>query len=305
MTIFPPFDEAHTGGLNTILDWLRWGASRFTEAGIFFGHGTDNAWDEAIYLLASAIQQPWEMVDKTQNAALTPVEKEAVYQLFKQRVEERVPAPYLTGVAWFGGYPYKVTRDVLVPRSPIAELILNNFEPWVVEAPTAILDMCTGSGCIGIACAHQFPEASVSLSDISTDALAVAEQNIAFHQVHDRVTAVHSDGFNALGGNTYDLIIANPPYVDAQDFATMPAEFHAEPRLGLVSGNDGLDFTRRLLREADTFLNDGGSLVVEVGNSWPALEAAFPDISFVWPELENGGHGVFILSKQQLSEINK
>ncbi len=304
MSTFPEFDDANTGTLTSVLDWLRWGASRFTEAGLFFGHGTENAWDEAIFLLSSAIHQPWELIDKIQQSALTDVEQRAVHEIYRRRVEERMPAPYLTGVSWFSGYPYKVTQDVLVPRSPIAELILKDFDPWVSEAPRQILDMCTGSGCIGIACAHQFPDAQVTLSDISPEALSVAEQNIQFHQLQGNVSALLSDGFEALDGHTFDLIIANPPYVDAQDIASMPAEFHAEPRLGLVSGDDGLDFTRMFLSQVNRYLNPNGVVIVEVGNSWVALEDAYPAVSFVWPELESGGHGVFVLTKEQVEIIS-
>lgn len=303
MSTFPEFDEANTGALNTVLDWLRWGASRFDEAGVFFGHGTTNAWDEALFLLAAAINQPWDMIDKIQPAALSQVEQQAVYEMFKQRVDARIPAPYLTGVAWFAGFPFKVSQDVLVPRSPIAELLMKSFEPWVIEAPGQILDMCTGSGCIGVACAHQFPQAEVTLSDISADALVVAEQNILFHQMADRVSTLLSDGFEAMKGRKFDLIIANPPYVDAEDFADMPAEFHAEPRLGLVSGDDGLNFTRAFLSQVNQYLNPNGVVVVEVGNSCIALEEAFPTVPFEWVELENGGLGVFVLSKEQVEKL--
>ncbi len=303
MSTFPKFDEANTGTLTTVLDWLRWGASQFDEAGLYFGHGTTNAWDESLFLLASAINQPWEMIDKIRQAALTPVEQKAVYDMFKQRVDARIPAPYLTGVAWFAGFPFKISQDVLVPRSPIAELLMKSFEPWLTDAPTQVLDMCTGSGCIGISVAHQFPESEVVLSDISEDALCVAEQNILFHQLSDRVTAIQSDGFDGLQSRTFDLIIANPPYVDAEDFADMPPEFHAEPRLGLVSGDDGLDFTRRFLSQVRDYLNPNGIVIVEVGNSCLALENAFPSVAFEWPEFENGGLGVFVLTKEQVDSI--
>lgn len=300
MNNFVDFPNSDARYLNTILDWVRWGASRFSEAGLYFGHGTQTAWDEALYLVCWCIDQPWDAFDKIQNAALTATEKEKIYRLYARRISERIPAPYLTGVAWFAGLPYKVTPDVLVPRSPIAELIINNFEPWLSKQPNTVLDMCTGSACIGISCAHQFPQAHVDLSDISEPALAVAKNNIEFHQLGERVKIVLSDGFENLQGKTYDLIVSNPPYVDDADLASMPREYHAEPKLGLASGADGLDFTRRLLREAANFLNDDGVLVVEVGNSWVALEQEYPQVSFTWPDLEHGGHGVFILTKEQL-----
>ena len=304
MTNIPSFRDSDAQSLHTLLDWVRWGASRFNEAGLYFGHGTDNAWDEAVYLLSWSIQQPWELFDKTSGARLTDSEKEAIYSLYTRRIQERIPAPYLTGVAWFAGYPYKVTKDVLIPRSPIAELIAKGFEPWLAEEPLSVLDLCTGSGCIGIACAHQFVEASVVLSDISPEALSVADQNIEFHKLSDQVSTLESDGFDEVKG-TFDLIVSNPPYVDAEDFASMPAEFQAEPALALVSGNDGLNFTRNLLKRAAAYLNDGGILVVEVGNSWVALEQAFPGVAFTWPDLENGGHGVFVLNKEQLLSISQ
>lgn len=303
MSAFPDFDEISPGELNSVLDWLRWGASRFTEYGVYCGHGTDNVWDEALFLLAAAIHQPWEMIDKIQQASLTRAEQQAVFEIYRRRVVERLPAPYLTGIAWFAGYPYKVTQDVLVPRSPIAELIIKEFDPWLAGPPAAILDMCTGSGCIGIACAHQYPEAQITLTDISPEALAVAEQNVHFHQLEDRAVPMLSDGFAALTHAKFDLIVANPPYVDQDDYASMPAEFHAEPSLGLVSGEDGLDFTRRFLQEAKHYLNDDGIVVVEVGNSFTALQEVYPDVEFVWPEFEHGGHGVFILTKAQLDKI--
>lgn len=286
--------------LETILDWIRWGSSQFSRAGLYYGHGTENAWDEAAVLLLWAIDQPWEYLDKILAARLSEAEKQRVYQLYKRRVDERIPAAYLTGVAWFAGYPYKVTEDVLVPRSPIAELILSDFAPWLEQAPMAILDLCTGSGCIGIACAHQFAEAEVTVSDISDKAIAVADKNIEFHGLEERVSAKISDGFESLGDSCYDLIVSNPPYVDKQDLAGMPAEYHAEPSIGLASGDDGLDLTRKILHGAADRLNPGGLLVVEVGNSWTALEQAFPSVPFFWPELENGGHGVFVLTREQL-----
>ncbi|MFL0808855.1 MAG: 50S ribosomal protein L3 N(5)-glutamine methyltransferase [Agarilytica sp.] len=303
MAIFPAFETLKGGQLRTVLDWLRWGASRFNEHAVYFGHGTDNAWDEAVFLLSHAIHQPWDSLDKMQQAAISEAEQFAVYELFRRRVEERIPAPYLTGVAWFAGLPYKVTQDVLVPRSPIAELILKDLEPWLNKAPRKILDLCTGGGCIGLACAHQFQDADVVLSDVSGPALAVAQQNIDFHGLDARVTTCKSDGFDSIGDATFDLIVSNPPYVDAGDFSSMPQEFHSEPKLGLVSGDDGLDFTRRILKEAGQYLSDDGLLIVEVGNSWPALEAAYPQLSFVWPEFEFGGHGVFILEKAQLAVL--
>ncbi len=287
--------------LLTVLDWVRWTASEFERAGLFYGHGTDNSWDEAIQLVLWATSVPWQRFDHIIGARLTRAEKQAVLDGKRRRIDERIPLPYVTGQAWFCGLPFAVDASVLVPRSPIGELIQAGFSPWLTIEPESILDLCTGCGCIGIAAAYAFPDARVDLSDISGPALAVAERNIARHKCEDRVCAVRSDLFEQLPGR-YDLIISNPPYVDACDMAALPQEFLAEPRLALESGADGLDFTRRLLREAAKHLNPGGILVVEVGNSAVALEQAFPSLPFTWVELQNGGDGVFLLSREQLLE---
>lgn len=286
--------------LKTLRDYIRWGASRFRAAELYFGHGTDNAYDEAELLVLHAVHFTPPVDDHWLDARLVTEERERIVQLFERRVNERIPAAYLIGESWFAGLPFKIDSNVLVPRSPIAELIEKRFEPWLTEEPEYILDLCTGSGCIGIACAYAFPDAAVDLSDISPEALAVAEGNIAAHHLEDRVRAIQSDLFSDLDSLRYDLIVSNPPYVDADDLAEMPAEYHAEPAIGLASGPDGLDFTRRLLREAEAHLSENGMLVVEVGNSWVALEEAYPHIPFTWLEFERGGHGVFVLTAGQL-----
>lgn len=286
--------------LATIRDFLRWAASEFIAAKLFYGHGTDNPWDEAEQLVLHAIHLSPPLGDEWLDAQLTRSERERVVANIQRRIQERIPAAYITGQAWFAGLPYIVDERVLVPRSPTAELIEKRFAPWLMDEPHQILDLCTGSGCIGIACAHAFPEAEVQLSDISYDALAVAEDNIQQHGLTERVFALQSDLFENLHGQRFDLIVSNPPYVDADDMASLPDEFHAEPELGLASGNDGLDFTRRLLEQAGDFLSDNGVLVVEVGNSWPALEDAYPSLPFTWVEFERGGHGVFVLTAQDL-----
>lgn len=287
--------------LITIRDWIRWGATQFTKAELFFGHGTDNPWDEAIQLVLWVTRMPWERLEHIVDTRLSIEEKQQLLALYQQRIEQRLPAPYITGVAYFAGLEFNVTRDVLIPRSPMAELIEQGFEPWLAEEPMRILDLCTGSGCIGIACAVAFPGALVDLSDISPAALKVANDNIVKHQLQEQVTTIESDLFAAID-NQYDLIVSNPPYVDAQDMANLPPEFQIEPKLALAAGEDGLDFTRRLLREAEGYLSDNGLLVVEVGNSWLALEQSFPSVPFTWLELEHGGHGVFVLTKAQLLE---
>ncbi|KUJ84225.1 50S ribosomal protein L3 N(5)-glutamine methyltransferase [Microbulbifer flavimaris] len=286
--------------LCTLLDFVRWGASRFNEAGLWFGHGTDNAWDEALVLVMHTLHLPMDSKPEVLSARLTMSERREVMAILKQRVDERLPAAYLTHEAHFCDMTFYVDSRVLVPRSPIAELIRQEFQPWLATEPLALLDLCCGSGCIGIACAEAFPEARVDLSDISSGAVDVAQININRHQLNERVRAVQSDMFSGLEGCSYDLIVCNPPYVDARDLAEMPAEYQAEPEIALGSGDDGLDFTRRLLREAANHLQPEGILVCEVGNSWEALESAFPEVPFLWPEFEDGGHGVFVISREEL-----
>lgn len=300
-SVTDPQADSEWAPLTTIRDFIRWGASRFNAAGLYFGHGTDNAWDESVQLVLHTLHlSVQDSRPEWLDARLTLSEQQAVARMFDRRIRERVPAAYLTGEAWFAGLKFHVDSRVLVPRSPIAELIEAGFEPWLEREPERVLDLCTGSGCIGIACAYAFEQAQVDLSDISPDALAVARENIALHQLDDRVAAVESDLFSGLSGRQYDLIVSNPPYVDARDLAAMPAEYHAEPALGLASGDDGLDFTRRLLAQAAEHLSEDGLLVVEVGNSQQALEQAFPSLPMVWVEFERGGHGVFVLPASAL-----
>ncbi|RLA47604.1 MAG: 50S ribosomal protein L3 N(5)-glutamine methyltransferase [Gammaproteobacteria bacterium] len=285
--------------LNTVRDYIRYGASSFNRAGLYFGHGTDNAWDEATALVLHSLHlSPYSKLEVL-DARLTDAEKDAVADIFEQRIGQRVPTPYLIGESWFAGLKFHVDDRVLIPRSPIAELIESEFAPWLYIQPQRILDLCTGSGCIGIACALAFPDAQVLLSDISRDALAVAEKNIAEHEVGERVTTVESDLFAAVS-ECFDFIVANPPYVDADDLSMMPEEYRHEPKLALASGRDGLDFTRRLLREAAEYLSEKGCLCVEVGNSREHLEEEFPGVPFNWLDFERGGQGVFILYRQDL-----
>ncbi|GAA5523733.1 50S ribosomal protein L3 glutamine methyltransferase [Microbulbifer aestuariivivens] len=286
--------------LCTLLDFVRWGASRFNQAGLWFGHGTDNAWDESLLLVMHSLHLPMDSKPEVLGARLTMSERRQVMAILKRRLEERLPAAYLTHEAHFCDMTFYVDSRVLVPRSPIAELIRQDFQPWLPVEPLAILDLCCGSGCIGIACAEAFPQARVDLSDISPGAMEVAQININRHQLNERVRAVQSDMFSALEGCSYELIVCNPPYVDARDLAEMPAEYRAEPEIALGSGDDGLDFTRQLLREAANHLQPEGILVCEVGNSWEALEAAFPEVPFLWPEFADGGHGVFVISREEL-----
>ncbi|WP_444893090.1 50S ribosomal protein L3 N(5)-glutamine methyltransferase [Microbulbifer sp. TRSA001] len=286
--------------LTTVLDYIRWGTSRFNEADLYYGHGTDNAWDEAVLLVTHALHLPPYSKPEILQARLTMEERRDVLTILERRFSERVPAAYLTKEAHFCDMTFYVDERVLVPRSPIGEMIRHNFQPWLNVEPLAILDLCCGSGCIGIACAEAFPEARVDVSDISEDAIEVAQININRHELNERVRAVQSDLFSGLHGMSYELIVCNPPYVDAHDLAEMPKEYHAEPDIALGSGDDGLDFTRRLLREAANHLQPDGLLICEVGNSWEALEKAFPEVPFMWPEFEDGGHGVFAISREEL-----
>ncbi|PXF31895.1 hypothetical protein WH50_07260 [Pokkaliibacter plantistimulans] len=289
--------------LRTVRDMIRWAVSRFSEAKIFFGHGTDNAWDEAVNLVLNAVHLPWDVDKEVLDARLTRQEREKITDWVLKRVKDRIPAAYLIGEAWFAGLKFYVDQRVLVPRSPLAEMIEQRFEPWLQCKPVhRILDLCTGSGCIGIACASVFDDASVDLVDISPDALAVAKLNIKRHQMEDRVKAIRSDVFNGLAEQQYDLIVSNPPYVDAEDIASMPDEFHHEPALGLASGDDGLDVTRRILRQAVDYLTPDGLLIVEVGNSEIHLQEQYPQVPFLWLDFERGGHGVFMLTADQLRQ---
>ncbi|MCA1799264.1 MAG: 50S ribosomal protein L3 N(5)-glutamine methyltransferase [Xanthomonadaceae bacterium] len=288
--------------LKTINDLIRWGASRFGEAGLFFGHGTDNAVDEAAHLVLHALHIRSDIPAPLYGAALTAEEIGAVVDLIRKRISSRNPAAYLTGTAWFCGLPFTVDERVLVPRSPVAELIEQRFEPWVdPDGVERVLDLCTGSGCIAIACALAFPEATVDASDISEPALEVARLNVARHRVGDRLRLFHSDIFAAHAGERYDLIVTNPPYVDAAEMAALPDEFRHEPEVGLTAGADGLDIALRILAEAPDHLTESGVLVCEVGASAPALAALLPDLPLSWVEFERGGDGVFVIDAAGLA----
>ncbi|WP_298441171.1 50S ribosomal protein L3 N(5)-glutamine methyltransferase [uncultured Ferrimonas sp.] len=293
-------DEA-VNELHTIDDMLRWCVSRFNAAGLYYGHGTDNPWDEAVALVMHTLHLPIELGPQVRNARLTSTEKHRIVELAIRRVRERVPVPYLTNSAYFAGFEFFVDERVLVPRSPFAELLENEFKPWMYNKSVHnVLDLCTGSACIAIACAHTFEDAQVDAVDISPEALEVAQINIEQHGLLERVYPIQSDGFAVLKGQQYDLIVSNPPYVDLEDMTDLPEEFHHEPELGLASGNDGLDLTRHILANAADHLTDDGVLFVEVGNSMVALSEQFPEVPFTWLEFENGGHGVFTLTREQL-----
>jgi ribosomal protein L3 glutamine methyltransferase len=290
--------------LESIRDFVRFTLSNFHEQRLYFGHGTDNAWDEAVQLVLNAVHLPWDTRPEVLDARLTRSEKRRILEYLRQRVAERKPLPYITGEAWFMGLAFTVDERVLIPRSPIAQLIEQDFEPWLRPGPVhRVLDLCTGSGCIGIATALTFVEAEVDLVDISPDALDVARINIDRYELGDRVQAIESDLFTALDpSRPYDLIVSNPPYVDASDLASMPEEYRHEPALALGSGEDGLDITRRILRQAARFLTEDGLLVVEVGNSEVHLMEQYPQLPLVWVELEAGGNGVFVITAAELRE---
>lgn len=287
--------------LITVRDYLRWGMSELLRGDAYFGHGTDNAYDEALQLVLHSLKLPCDVPPSMLDARLTKEERLLVLSVLETRVRQKIPTPYLTGEAWFAGLPFHVDERVLIPRSPIGEMIENRFEPWLSgRMPLRILDLCTGSGCIGIACAYAFPEAEVVLSDLSEDALAVAAQNVRRHHLEDRVSLQRSDVFEQLEGQCFDLIVSNPPYVDAEDLASMPREYGHEPEQALAAGPDGLDIVRRILKQAHNHLEADGLLVVEVGNSAPALEAAYPEVGFTWAEFERGGDGVFVFCEPEL-----
>ncbi|WP_072669896.1 50S ribosomal protein L3 N(5)-glutamine methyltransferase [Vibrio injensis] len=292
-------DEA-VSELHTLQDMIRWTVSRFNAAQLFYGHGTDNAWDEAVQLILPTLYLPIDVPPHVLNSRLTGSERLRVVERVIKRINERTPIAYLTNKAWFCGLEFFVDERVLVPRSPIGELIQAQFAPWLLDEPTRIMDLCTGSGCIAIACAYAFPDAEVDAIDISADALQVAEQNIQDHGLEQQVFPIRSDLFRDLPQEQYDIIVTNPPYVDQEDMSSLPEEFKFEPELGLAAGSDGLKLARRILANAPRYLTDNGILICEVGNSMVHLMEQYPDIPFTWLEFENGGHGVFLLTKQQL-----
>ena len=304
MTTATDFFDFAPGQLRTVRDCLRFAVSRFNQAELFFGHGSDNAYDEAVYLILHTLHLPLEQLDPFLDARLTAAELQTVLTIVRRRVEERLPAAYLTHEAWLGEHRFYVDERVIVPRAFIAELLREQLAPWVEnpDAVTKVLDMCTGSGCLAILATLAFAEADVDAVDLSTDALAVAAINVAEYELDAQIELIHSDLFDQLPGRTYDLILSNPPYVNAQSVALLPQEYLHEPELALGSGHDGLDATRNILANARAHLKPRGLLIVEIGHNREALETAYPNLPFTWLETSAGDQHVFLLRREELPD---
>ncbi len=298
--------DAAVREFSTVRDWLRFAVSRFDEAGLAYGHGSVNGYDEAAYLILHTLHLPLDRLEPFLDARLLPEEAARLVDILRRRVEQRIPAAYLTGEAWLHGYRFKVDERVIVPRSFLAPMILEQFTPWL-DAPEQVdtaLDLCTGSGCLAILTALAFPDAKVDAIDLSPDALAVARDNVTDYGLNDRIHLIQSDLYSRLNGRKYDLIVANPPYVNAESMAMLPPEYRHEPEMALGSGNDGLAATRTILLEAPKHLNPGGLLAVEIGHNREALEIAFPDIEFTWPELEGGEDTLFLVRREDITHTD-
>jgi len=295
-----PAEAAHQ--LHTLRDWLRYAVSRFEEAGLFYGHGTQNSYDEAVWLVLATLHLPHDTLNNFLDAVLTEPERKTIAQRIERRVTERIPTAYLVREAWLGEFRFYVDERVIVPRSFIAELLREQLAPWVEnpEEVVSVADICTGSGCLAILAAYAFPNAEVDAVDISEDALAVAHYNIAAYGLEEQVHPLQSDMLDALAGNRYDIILSNPPYVDAPSMAALPPEYRHEPGLALGSGHDGLTHTHTLLREAAAHLNPGGLLLVEIGHNRGVLEAAYPELPFTWLDVSAGDQYVFLLRREDL-----
>lgn len=286
----------------TVRDLFRFAISRFNQAGLFFGHGTSNALDEAAYLILHTLHLPIDQLNPFLDAKLLPEEIDAVLNIIDTRIATRKPAAYLTHEAWLGEFKFYVDERVIVPRSFIAELLREQLTPWVLdpEGVESVLDLCTGSGCLAILSALAFPHAHVDGVDLSRDALDVARRNVRDYGLDEQVELIQSDLFTALAGRTYDVIVSNPPYVAAAAMKTLPEEYRREPDMALASGDDGLDHIRVILREAPKHLNPQGVLVVELGHNRGTLEQAFPNIDFAWADTSAGDEFVFVVTREQL-----
>ncbi|MBA2654876.1 MAG: 50S ribosomal protein L3 N(5)-glutamine methyltransferase [Gammaproteobacteria bacterium] len=288
--------------LTTLRDYIRWGYSRFNAANLYYGHGTDNSWDEAVHLILSALHLPPDISPDLMSSTLTLVERRNLCELIFRRIDERIPAAYLTKEAWFAGLPFHVDERVIIPRSPLGELIEKGFSPWLDNhTPHHILDLCTGSGCIAIACAVEFAESQIDAVDISADALDVAKSNVVRHNLESQVNLIQSDLYQNVKGK-YDLIISNPPYVSHQEYDALPQEYSHEPSLALKANDDGLELAKRILKNAGEHLYSEGVLIVEVGNSQEALMENYPEVPFLWLDFERGGDGVFLLTAEQVKQ---
>jgi ribosomal protein L3 glutamine methyltransferase len=289
--------------LVSVRDYLRWATSRFNEAELVFGHGTDNAWDDAVQLICYGLHLPLD-AQNILDARLSIWERQRLVSLIDERIDTRKPVAYITNRAWFAGLDFFVDERVLVPRSPIAELIQQHFAPWAPKFPGSILDLCTGSGCIAIACAMAFPDAVIDAADIDSGALEVAKKNVEHYALKERVHVLQSDLFSALADKKYDLIVTNPPYVSEEEIAQLPQEFQHEPKQGLFGqGNDGLDLVQKILQQSLQHLSKRGILVCEVGFSEAKLIERHPSVPFTWVEFQEGGQGVFVLTEDQLREF--
>ncbi|EED32817.1 protein-(glutamine-N5) methyltransferase, ribosomal protein L3-specific [gamma proteobacterium NOR5-3] len=289
---------------DTLGDALEQAHRALHRADLFYGHGSDSAWDEAVFLVLSAAGLPLDSDDKVLGLPLGEEAWQTALRWLWGRIEDRTPLPYLTGRAWFAGLEFYCDQRALVPRSPLAEVIRSDYSPWYSKkTPTRILDLCCGGGCIGIAAAVYQPELQVVLADIDADALSLARENIARYELQSRVQVRQSDLMDALGDERFDVILCNPPYVDANDLACMPAEYHCEPPRGLGSGEDGLDLARRILRNAQQHLTPEGLLFLELGNSWATLDDELAEVSLTWLEFSEGGHGVLLVRAHELPDI--
>ena len=288
----------------TIRDFLRYAVSQFNQSNLFFGHGSTSAYDEAAYLILSTLHLPLEQLDPFLDASLTDSECEQVLNIISRRIHDKIPAAYLTQEAWLGDYNFYVDERVIVPRSFIAELIPSQLSPWIIDPNQiqSVLDLCTGSGCLAILLALSFEQAKIDASDISSDALAVAQTNVTNYGLDDRIQLIQADLFTSIPKHRYDLIISNPPYVNAESMATLPAEYRHEPNLALASGESGLDAARTILRNAKQYLADDGLLIVEIGHNRDRLEDAFPQTPFTWLETSAGDEFVFLLKRDQFPD---
>ena len=290
--------------LSSIRDWLRYAVSQFEDSDVFFGHGTSNAYDEAVWLIFGFLHLPHDTIENFLDAHLTSKEKKDLSFLIEKRINDKIPTAYLLNEAWLRDYKFYVDERVIVPRSLIAESLSENLYPWIddPEKIYSALDLCTGSGCLGIMMAHSFQNAMIDLVDLSEKALQVAEINVNHYGLHDRIKLIQSDLFNGLEGKKYDLIISNPPYVNQTSVDSFPMEFLKEPSMALGSGEDGLDHTIRIIHEAKQYLNDDGMLIVEIGHNKEILLKKFPKLQFQWLDVSLGNDFVFMLEKSQLPD---